>query len=437
MTSEGKTEEPWRVKDFLERESLVASQYARLGSAVDLLLARNVFYREKLEQAGLTSGSDLTPETFLKLPFTTKEELSSDQDEHPPYGRNLTYPVSDYVRLHQTSGTTGRPLRWLDDARGWDWFGKGWRSVFEAAGVGPEDRVFFAFSFGPFIGFWSAFEGCRQLGALALPGGAMDSHQRLLSIIEHEATVLCSTPTYALRLAEVAAEERIDLPQSSVRVTIHAGEPGASIPNTRSLIESAWGAKAFDHVGATEVGPWGYECQEQAGLHLNEGEFIFEVIDPETGEPATEGELIVTNLGRFASPVLRYRTGDHVRLSETSCPCGRTFRRLDGGVMGRIDDALIVRGVNVYPSAIENVIRAFPEVAEFAADVYRKGAMDDLHLRLEVTRGDGQAVARAVARAIRDRLGLRVESSVVAPGDLPRFELKAKRFHDHRTTSDQ
>jgi phenylacetate-CoA ligase len=411
---------------------IMKAQYARLRSAVDILYADNAFCREKLGQAGITRSDELSPETFAKIPFTTKEELSLDQAAHPPYGRNLTYPVADYSRLHHTSGTTGRPLIWMDDAAGWEWFGKGWISVFEAAGVGPEDRVFFAFSFGPFIGFWSAFEGCRQLGALALPGGAMDSHQRLLSIIENEATVLCSTPTYALRLAEVAADERIDLPNSTVRITIHAGEPGVGIPNTRRLIESAWGAKAFDHAGATEVGPWGFECQVQAGLHLNEEEFLFEVIDPETGNQATEGELVVTNLGRIGSPVLRYRTGDYVKLSQTPCPCGRPFRRLDGGVIGRIDDALIVRGVNVYPSAIENVIRAFPEVAEFAADVYRKGAMDNLQLRLEVTKGDGAAVARAVTRAIRDRLGLRVDSSVVAPGDLPRFELKAKRFFDHR-----
>jgi phenylacetate-CoA ligase len=420
----------------IDRDKIRNAQFDRLRPAADLLIADNAFYREKFEQAGIASGSDLTHETFATLPFTTKQELSADQDQYPPFGRNLTYPVSDYTRLHQTSGTTGSAMRWLDDAVGWEWFGKGWLSVFEAAGVGPEDRVFFAFSFGPFIGFWSAFEGCRQLGALALPGGAMDSHQRLLSIIENEATVLCSTPTYALRLAEVAAEERIDLANSAVRVTIHAGEPGAGIPNTRRMIESAWGAKAFDHAGATEVGPWGYECQEQAGLHLNEEEFLFEVIDPDTGEPADEGELVATNLGRLGSPVLRYRTGDHVRLSKTQCPCGRPYQRLDGGVLGRIDDALIVRGVNVYPSAIENVIREFPEVAEFAADVYRKGAMDDLHLRLEVTSGDGRAVANVIERALRDRLGLRVASSVVAPGELPRFELKAKRFHDHRAEED-
>jgi len=417
---------------FLPRQTIDANQIQRLQKGVDLLVANNVFYRERLADAGIREGGEVTHETFNRIPLTTKEDLSSDQDAYPPYGRNLTYPVDAYARLHQTSGTTGQPLRWLDDEAGWEWFVKGWRSVFAAAGVGPEDRAFFAFSFGPFIGFWSAFEGCRQLGALALPGGAMDSHQRLLSIVENEATVLCSTPTYALRLAEVAAEERIDLQNSAVRVTIHAGEPGAGIPSTRALIEEAWGAKAFDHAGATEVGPWGFECQEQAGLHLNEGEFIFEVIDPESLAPATEGELVATNLGRFGSPVLRYRTGDFVRMFDGPCACGRTFKRLNGGVDGRIDDALIVRGVNVYPSAIENVIREFPEVAEFAADVYRKGAMDDLQLRLEVTQGDGAAVAGAVERAIRDRLGLRVGSSVVRPGELPRFELKAKRFYDHR-----
>ena len=156
------------------------------------------------------------------------------------------------------------------------------------------------------------------------------------------------------------------------------------------------------------------------------------MIDLVTGESASEGELVVTNLGRIASPVIRYRTGDFVRLSGALCACGRTYQRLEGGVQGRIDDALIVRGVNIYPSAIENVIREFPEVAEFAADVYRRGAMDDLQLRLEVTQGDGPAVARAVARAIRDKLGLRIESTVVAHEDLPRFELKAKRFYDHR-----
>ena len=417
---------------YASRDRIAATQLDRLSSAVDLLVERNPFCREKLAAAGISTASDLSEASFRQIPFTTKDDLSADQDAHPPFGRNLTYPVESYSRLHQTSGTTGRPLRWLDDTAGWEWFGRGWVSVFEAAGVGPGDRVFFAFSFGPFIGFWSAFEGCRQLGAMALPGGAMDSHQRLLSIVENEATVLCCTPTYALRLAEVAAEERIDLPNSAVRVTIHAGEPGAGLPSTRALIEKAWGAKSYDHAGATEVGPWGFECSEQAGLHLNEGEFIFEIVDPVTLEPVKEGELVVTNLGRIGSPVLRYRTGDFVRSFEGACLCGRSFQRLDGGVMGRIDDALIVRGVNVYPSAIENVIREFPEVAEFAGDVYRKGAMDDLRLRLEVTQGDGAAVARAVERAIRDRLGLRVGSSVVAPGDLPRFELKAKRFYDHR-----
>lgn len=414
------------------RSAIVDDQFSRLSAAVDRLLADNAFYREKLSAAGVGGGGDVTPESFGKLPFTTKEELSAEQDANPPFGRNLTRPVEAYTRFHQTSGTTGRPLRWLDDEAGWDWFGAGWVTVFEAAGVRPGDRVFFAFSFGPFIGFWSAFEGCRQLGAMAIPGGAMNSHQRLQAIVENGATVLCSTPTYALRLAEVAAEERIDLPGSDVRITIHAGEPGAGIPNTRQRIESAWGAKAYDHAGATEVGPWGFECSEQAGLHLNEGAFIFEVIDPESEEPAEEGELAVTNLGRVASPVIRYRTGDFVKRSAGDCPCGRTYQRLDGGVIGRIDDALIVRGVNVYPSAIENVIRAFPEVTEFAGDVYRNGAMDDLRLRLEVTSGDGSAIAGAVEQAIRDRLGLRVDTRVVAPGDLPRFELKAQRFHDHR-----
>lgn len=421
------------VIDESRRQAIESAQLERLSALLGKLGRANRFYAPRLQAAQLASQGDLASlADFARLPFTTKHELVADQLANAPYGTNLTYPVERYTRLHQTSGTTGRPLRVLDTDDSWDWWARCWADVYRAAGVTAADRVFFAFSFGPFIGFWSAFEGARAAGALALAGGGMSSLQRLHTLIDHEATVVVCTPTYALHLAEVAAAEGIDIANSSVRVTVHAGEPGAGIPSTRARIERLWGAKAFDHAGASEVGAWGFDCEEQSGMHLNEAEFLFEVIDPATGEAATEGELIVTNLGRAGMPVLRYRTGDRVVLDETPCACGRPFRRLAGGVIGRVDDAVIVRGINIFPSAIEGILRRFDEVGEFAVDLRRRSELDVMDIRLEVEADDPATVVAAIDREVQRSLGLRANLEPVSPGTLPRFDLKARRFTDHR-----
>jgi phenylacetate-CoA ligase len=303
--------------------------------------------------------------------------------------------------------------------------------VYGGAGVGPGDRIFFAFSFGPFIGFWAAYEGARTIGALAIPGGGMQTEQRLHALLETDATVLCCTPTYALRLAEVAAESGVDLAASAIRATIHAGEPGASVPSVRARIEHAYGARCFDHTGMTELGATGFTCQEQAGVHLIESEFIFEVIDPETGEslpPGSQGELVATNLGRAGMPLIRYRTGDLVQLDVEPCRCGRTFARIVGGILGRADDMLLVRGVNVFPSAIEGVVREFPEVSEFRVEVSSRREMAEVRVLLELQPGGtDSSVAQRVAQRLHKRLLLRVPCELVPPGSLPRFELKARR----------
>ncbi len=398
-----------------------------------IVLQSNEFYRRKLLDNGFSTVGSL--EEFKKFPFTTKSELAEDQLSHPPYGSDLTFPLERYIRIHQTSGTTGKPMYWLDTEESWDWFAECWKTIFLAAGVKAEDRIYFAFSFGPFIGFWSGWEGARKVGAMAISGGGQSTIQRINAILDYRATVVVGTPTYALHMAAEARKAGIDLAKGShVRLTVHAGEPGASIPATKRSIEEAWGAKCFDHPGATEVGAWGFECTtEPGGVHVNEAEFIAEVIDPQGGATVKEGErgeLVMTNLGRVGSPVIRYRTGDLVQPSYLPCPCGRPFLRLNGGVLGRVDDMLIVRGVNIFPSAIENIMREFAEIEEFKVETFARGELRELKLTLE-PRADCAAIPfldEKVARRFRDRLGLRPEVEIVATGTLPRFELKARRF---------
>lgn len=419
----------------LDRDALESHQFGRLLQLLGPVLDSNPFYRQQLNAAGVKRPEDLASlDDFRRLPLTTRADFSADQVQHPPYGTNLTYPAERYTRIHQTTGTTGQRLRWLDTAESWDWWGRCWAQVYQGAGIGADDRIFFAFSFGPFIGFWSGHEGANHIGALIVPGGGMSSEQRLDAIVENQITALVCTPTYALHLGEVARARGLDLAACSVRTTVHAGEPGANLPATRELIEKTWGARCFDHAGATEVGAWGFDCQQQSGLHLNEGEFICEVIDPTSGAPADEGELVITNLGRTGMPVIRYRTGDQVALNHASCDCGRTFNRLKGGVIGRVDDALIIRGIVVYPSAIENVVRQFPAITEFAVDIQRRQALDELEVRLELV-GDTDGIADQVAQALSHRLGLRAQVAVTGPNTLPRFELKARRFTDHRSNT--
>jgi phenylacetate-CoA ligase len=400
-------------------------QWRRFQAMARELHASNAFVRAKWRAAGLAAADDLRGwDDFRRLPFTWKREFVEDQAAHPPFGTNLTYPLERYVRVHQTSGTSAAPVRWLETQASWDWWTRCWGFVLRAASVTAADRVFFPFSFGLFVGFWAGFEGARALGALAIPGGGQDSLARLASMEALGATVLVCTPSYALHLAAAARERGIDLSTGRVRVTVHAGEPGAGIPAVRARIQEQWGARAFDHAGMTELGAYGYECAEQAGLHVNEAEFVAEVVEPATGAPAREGELVLTNLGRLGSPAIRYRTGDRVRVADAPCACGRTFLRLEGGILGRLDDMLIVRGVNVAPAAVEGIVRRFPDVDEFQIEVFRAGELDEVRVLLEA---HDPATVGSVQEALRVGLGLRLEVRSVPPRSLPRHELKARR----------
>jgi phenylacetate-CoA ligase len=422
--------------EYLDRDQLSVRHGRFLSQLLADLYGKNRFYTRKLDEAGIDPSALDLPAGLTRLPLTTRHELAADQERNPPWGTALTEPIERYTRYCQTSSTSGRPLRWIDTTESWQWVLDCWKTVYRAAHVQQGDRVFFPFSFGPFLGFWAGFEAGCQLGLHCVPGGGMSSQLRLAMIDGVEATVVCCTPTYALRLAEVAEQEGRgrSLAHGPVRILIVAGEPGGNIPATREQIERSWGARVIDHHGLTEVGPVSFECWEAPGsLHLNEAEYVCEVLDPVTGGATPDGqpgELVITNLGRRASPVLRYRTGDIVVRRSEPCKCGRTWARLDGGILARADDMINIRGVNVYPAGIEAVVRSFAEVVEFRSTVSRQGAMRALTLEIELAPGvgDQQALGVRVSHRLREALGLTVPVRIAAPGDLPRFEMKARRF---------
>jgi phenylacetate-CoA ligase len=387
-------------------------------------------YAAKFAAAGIDPKAVHTWHDYRRLPFTTKDELVDDQTRHPPYGTNHLDPAVRYVRLHQTSGTsTGRPLRWRDARYDWDALCALWEEgLQDAVGLTEDDCTFFPFSFGPFLGFWAGFEAVAKLGWPVLPGGGMSSTARLRYMLEHRATAVCCTPTYALHLAEVAAAEGLNLAASHVRLLVLAGEPGGSIPATRRRIEAAWGAKVFDHYGLSEVGPVAFETRDTPGrLLVHTHGFIVEVLDPAGDREVSDGEageVVVTNLYRPHAPVIRYRTGDLVRPVRRE---GRLY--FDGGVIGRADDMIHVRGNNLYPSAIEAVVRRFPEVVEFRLVVDDSGPLADLRIEVEpLPTADGHRVCEAIGRAVRDELLFRTAVVPVPSGSLPRFEMKARRL---------
>jgi phenylacetate-CoA ligase len=421
------------LPESLRRDELKDRQEARLRQLIAEVLPHNAFWSERFAKAGVKPHDLWTLDDLAQLPLTDKQSLVRDQLASPPYGSNLTGPPSRFCRLHQTSGTTGTPLRWLDTAASWDWVVSCWLQIYRITGVTADDVVAFPFSFGPFLGFWAAFDGAFRLGALCLPAGGLSSQGRLQMIRDNSATVVCCTPTYALRLAELAKEEGFDLAKATVRKLIVAGEPGGNVPAIRDRIEHLWGARIFDHWGMTELGPLAVECPENpGGIHVLESECIAEILDPVSHkpvEPGTEGELVVTNLGRIGSPLFRYRTGDLVRADPEPCPCGRSLLRLNGGILGRIDDMFTIRGNNVFPASIEAILRQFTEIAEYRIDVETRRSMQHVKITIEPHNGaEGDALSEKVSRAVKDRLHFQAEVITAAPGALPRFELKARRF---------
>jgi phenylacetate-CoA ligase len=441
----GSDSQYWNPKtETLERERLEALQLAKLRRQCEWAAARSPWYRRAFEQSGFAPDQLRSLEDLRRIEPLTRAEWMASQADHPPYGELPTIDGSGAIRVHTTSGTTGKgPLRALDSRKDWSWIAEMWCYALWGCGVRPSDTAYIAFGYGSFIGFWGLHYAMEKVGVLNVPGGAQSTEARVRQIVDFGATVVASTPTYALRLAQEAHTIGIDLRESAVTRLILSGEPAGSIPVTKTLIEEQWGAKAFDTAGMTEIGTiMVFECAHQpGGTHIIEDHFIEEVLDPGSLEPVAygeRGERVVTSFGRGAIPLVRYRTADLVcRVPAARCACGRGFDIYEGGILGRVDDMKLVRGTNVYPRAIEAIVREHGEVDEFQTRITREGIRDEITLLVEMKPDWDAGGWELLAGDLHRRLGLAFEGlnfnvQRASEGELPRFELKAKRTVDLR-----
>jgi len=422
-----------------DRPALERYQLEKLNTLLSMVLPLNRYYQDRF---GCDEFKVNSLDEWSRMPTSQKSDLLGDD----PSGLAVhhTYSQEMYRRYHRTSGTRGKPMVILDTAEDWQWWISTWQYVLDACGIQSTDRIMMAFSFGPFIGFWSAHEACLNRGCMVIPCGGMSTAARIDLIQSAQPTVLFSTPSYAMHMADDAAHRCINLIDSSIRQVFVAGEPGGSVPHIRSKIESAFGARVMDHAGATEVGPWGFGSSDGQAIHIIESEFIAEFLpwEPDShrannqldlGKGLGLLELVLTSLGRVGAPVLRYRTGDLVcprYVSDSEC----SFVRLENGVLGRTDDMIVVRGVNIFPSSIDAIVRSFVEITEYRLTVSKKGAMDELHLEFELRKGTDAKISELLAEKLSVQLNLRFEVVQVTKGTLPHSEGKARRLFDRRAS---
>jgi phenylacetate-CoA ligase len=428
----------WKPElETLSREELEKLQLKYFRKQMKYVIEKSPFYRQKFKAAGVTPKDIRTMDDVRRVPFTTKQELLKSQEEHPIYGDFISIPPEEAVRVFQTSGTTGKPLKIPLSKK--DWF----KTYFEqfsyflyGYGVEPKDVAFFPFTYGTFIAWWGVQAAMEAHGVTIVPGGGQTSDARVKSIVDWGATVVCGTPTYLIYLGELAKKIGIDFPNSKVRIVITAGEPGAQVPATKKLVESLYGAKNYDDIGSTEISNFGFECVAQKGTHLIESMFLPESLNTETGKPAAEGEvgeLVLSNLFCESAPLIRYMTKDLVRFNYKECDCGRTFLRMDGGVLGRADDMFTFGGVNIFPSAVENFIRGIPTFSnEYQLVIPKQGSGKRMTIRVEpaspsISDEQAKAAVKQLLDSIVYNIKITADIDLVAPGTLPRFEGKAKR----------
>ncbi len=430
--------------ETLPTEKLRDLQFMKFKRTLEWAYQNSPFYQKIYKKQGLEPGDIKNFNDMRLIPKVDKSMMKYTQKKEPfPYGDILSVSLDEVSAFRQTSGTTGTPVYHAETWQDLDWYAETWAYVLYSQGYRKTDRVFIPFGYNIFVAFWGGHFAAEKIGCEVVPGGVLDTKARILKMQELKCTALMATPTYVLGMADTAKNALgIDVSKElNIKRITCAGEPGASVSSTKKRMEDAWGATVYDHIGSTESGAWGYECMEQpGGLHVNEAFFLVEIEDINTGEPIHEagkpGKMIITAFDRMAKPCIRFDSNDVIKWAEHSCNCGRTFRLIDGGIIGRADDITKVKGVLLAPTAIEDVVRGFPQLAdEYEVVVKKKGDMDDILLKIELSPGHEQQ-SDTIISSLKDQLrlktnlGYRIE--VLPFGSLPRYELKSKRFKDLR-----
>ena len=432
------------ILETLPHEEIRSLQIRKFKRILQWAYDHSKFHQKLYRDAGLEPGDVKTMEDISRVPKVDKGMMRGIQAKEPfPYGDMLCVPLEEVTEFRQTSGTTGQPVYQPDTWEDWEWWAECWAYILYAQGYRASDRVFIPFGYNIFVAFWAGHYGAEKLGCEVVPGGVLNTEARILKMQELRATAMMATPTYVMGMADTARTKMgIDPKEDlSIRKITCAGEPGASVPATKRRMEEAWGAKVYDHVGATEIGAWSYECREQpGGLHVNEGLFLVQIEDLETGqiieEPNRLGKMVITAFDRMAQPCVRFDSKDLILWAEEPCPCGRSYRMIKGGVLGRADDIVKVKGVLLAPTSIEDVVRGIRELGdEYEVTVTREGDTDNISLKVELQAGAEARQAEVLARLsdqLRLKTNLRYDISVHPYGSLPRYEGKAKRFKDLR-----
>ena len=425
--------------ETMNRPDLENLQLSLFKRRLQYVYNNSPMYRRKYDQVNITPDDIQTLDDIRKLPFTEKEDLRESQERLPPWGDFVCIPPEEGVRVFQTTGTTGKPVKILLNNNDWEkHFYRQFMHHMHGYGITSHDKLYVPFNYGLHIAWWGLQAAFERAGVMVIPGGGLSSENRLKSMLEYKATVICGTPTYMLYLGETARRMGISLRETDIRILIVAGEPGANVPATKKSLEEMWGATCYDDIGSSEISNFGYECREQKGTHVIESMFYVESLDPETLQPVADGEvgeMVITNLITETAPLIRFRIKDLVRLDRSPCDCGRTFLRLNGGILGRTDDMFQFAGINIFPSALENYIREIVEFSdEYQIIIPRQGRGNHLLIKVEptetsLTLAELQVAKKRLIEKIKLNMTITPEVEIVETGELPRFEAKAKRVH--------
>jgi len=431
------------ILETLPQEKLRDLQFEKFKRIFEWAYDHSRFHMSLYEKAGIMSHDIRSFGDIRRVPKVKKAMMRGVQRKEPfPYGDVLCVPLEEVTEFRQTSGTTGQPVYQPDTWQDWEWWAECWAFILWAQGYRPADRVFIPFGYNVFVAFWAGHYGAEKIGCEVVPGGVLDTKARILKIQELKATAMMGTPTYILGMAGTAKSKMgLEPSEMTINKITCAGEQGAGIPSTKKRMEEAWGARVYDHSGATEIGAWSYECRDQpGGMHVNEGLFLVEIEDMQTGEiidePGRRGKMIITAFDRQAQPYVRFDSKDIIEWDPEPCPCDRSFRLIKGGVVGRADDITKVKGVLLAPSAIEEVVRGINGLGdEYEVVVDKVGDIDQITLKVELlqdTRDQQMAIEQRLIDQLRLKTNLRYNLEFHKFETLPRFEVKAKRFRDLR-----